>query len=117
MLLYFSGHGFRDDKDRLYFAPPECNPKQLLLTGLPISFVKQTLDGCTNVPVKMLLLDTCYSGETKGDAEGVTGDDIDAVFKNARGLYTMASCADEVSMEWNGKRNSKEFSPIGCAKG
>jgi hypothetical protein len=104
VLVYFGGHGFRDDKGRLYFAPPDCDPKNLELTALPQSYVKQMLDGCNRVRVKLLVLDCCHAGEGRGEGVGVSGSALAEVFKNAKGLLTLASCADkEISLEWGEK--------------
>lgn len=104
VMIYFSGHGFRDDKGRLYFAPPDCDRDNLALTALPQSLVKQLLDNTTRVPVKLLLLDCCHAGEGKGDGEGVSGASLAAEFKHAKGLLTLASCQDsEVSLEWDAR--------------
>ncbi|MGE0755707.1 MAG: caspase family protein, partial [Pirellulaceae bacterium] len=104
VLLYFSGHGFRDRNERLYFAPPDCNRQQLELTALPQSYLKQQLDACTQVPVKLLVLDCCHSGEGRGDG-GVTSAEAALEFRTAKGLLTLASCAgDEVSLEWEDKQ-------------
>ncbi len=101
LLLYFSGHGFRDAKGRLYFAPPDCDRQNLEIAGLPQSYVKQMLDGCTRVPVKLLVLDCCHSGEGRGVGVGESGEEAALEFKTAKGLLTLASCAgDEVSLEW-----------------
>ena len=105
VLLYFSGHGFRDVQGRLYFAPPDCDRQNLELTGLPQAYVKQMLDGCTRVPVKLLLLDCCHAGEGKGNGVGSSGSELAGVFQSAKGLLTLASCRDEeVSLEWPAKR-------------
>lgn len=106
VLIYFSGHGFRGPKQRLYFAPPDCDREALELTALPQSTVKALLDGCTNVPVKLLVLDCCHAGEGRGDGVGTSGSQLASVFQDARGLLTLASCRDnEVSLEWPAKRH------------
>ena len=106
VLLYFSGHGFRDAENRLYFAPPDCDRKNLELTALPQAYVRQMLDGCTQVPVKLLVLDCCHSGEAKGSGVGADGEAMAAAFRTAKGLLTLSSCsADEASLEWDEKRS------------
>jgi tetratricopeptide (TPR) repeat protein len=106
VLLYFSGHGFRDAQNRLYFAPPDCDRKNLELTALPQAYVKQMLDGCTRIPVKLLVLDCCHAGEAKGAGVGAGADEMTAAFKTAKGLLTLSSCSsDEVSLEWDEKGN------------
>ncbi len=105
LLVYFSGHGFRDAQNRLYFAPPDCDRQNLELTALPHSLVKQLLDGCTRVPVKLLVLDCCHAGEGRGDGVGASGDAFATEFRNAKGLLTIASCRDEeISLEWPEQR-------------
>ena len=106
VLLYFSGHGFRDAREqtRLYFAPSDCYLKDLELTGVPQSYVQQMLDGCTRVPVKLLVLDCCHAGEARSGGVGASGSEM-AVFKNAKGLNTLASCGDDqVSLESDDQR-------------
>ena len=106
VLLYFSGHGFRDSQGRLYFAPPDCDRQDLPLTGLPQSLVKQLLDGCTRVPVKLLVLDCCHAGEGRGEGVGESSSKLAGVFRSAKGLLTLASCLDdEVSLEWEAKQH------------
>ncbi|HUT88810.1 MAG TPA: tetratricopeptide repeat protein [Thermoguttaceae bacterium] len=106
VLLYFSGHGFRDAENRLYFAPPDCDRKNLELTALPQAYLRQMLDGCTQVPVKLLVLDCCHSGEAKGSGVGADGEAMAAAFRTAKGLLTLSSCsADEASLEWDEKRS------------
>jgi len=105
ILLYFSGHGFRDAESRLYFAPPDCDRQNLELSGLPQSYVRQQLDGCVNVPVKLLILDCCHAGEGRGGGVGESGAGLAGVFRSAKGLLTMASCLDDqVSLEWDAKK-------------
>lgn len=106
VLVYFSGHGFRDKNGELYFAPPDCDLNFIEQTAIKQSVVKKLLDDCTQVPIKLLVLDCCHAGETK-DAKGTgaTGEQLAAVFANAKGLLTFASCKnDEVSLEWEEKQ-------------
>jgi len=106
VLFCFCGHAFRDAKGRLYLAPPDCDRQNLELTGLPQSYVKQMLDGCTRVPVKLCILDCCHAGEGRGGGVGVSGSDLAEVFKSAKGLLTLASCRnEELSLEWKEKQH------------
>ena len=102
VFLYFSGHGFRDKEGRLYFSPPDCDSKNLVLTALPHSYVKQMLDACDRVPVKIIALDCCHAGEGRGTGVGVGAEELAIEFQTAKGVFTLASCqADEVSLEWD----------------
>jgi formylglycine-generating enzyme required for sulfatase activity len=75
VLLFFSGHGVKDDRGRLYFATRETrkNPRGELVkaTAVPASFVQDIM---SNVRCKrqVVILDCCFSGAF---AEGMTAKD------------------------------------------
>ena len=60
-LLYFTGHGLKDDDGRLYLAMTNTRRDSLLFTGLPAEHVDQAMEGCVSRQ-KILILDCCYSG-------------------------------------------------------
>src|SRR3954462_3833161 len=60
-LLYFSGHGLKDDDGRLYLAMSNPRRDSLLFTGLPAAAISDAMDGCPSRR-KVLILDCCYSG-------------------------------------------------------
>src|SRR4051794_29499804 len=60
-LLYFSGHGLKDDDGRLYLAMANTRRDGLLFTGLPAAAISDAMDGCASRR-KVLVLDCCYSG-------------------------------------------------------
>ncbi|MFD8492644.1 caspase family protein [Amycolatopsis sp. NPDC059657] len=60
-LLYFTGHGLKDDDGRLYLAMTNTLRDNLLFTGLPADQVDQAMEGCLSRQ-KVLVLDCCYSG-------------------------------------------------------
>lgn len=60
-LLYFSGHGLKDDDGRLYLAMTNTRRDSLLFTGLPAAAISDAMDGCPSRR-KVLVLDCCYSG-------------------------------------------------------
>ena len=104
VIVFFSGHGFLDDRGRMYLAPLDCDRENLALTGLPVSHLRDYLSNC-KARVKVLILDTCHSGATKGSkAIGVGAAKLGNEFQKAEGLVTLASCkGDEVSYEWDEK--------------
>lgn len=73
-LLYFTGHGLKDDSGKLYLAMTNTRRDSLLFTALPAEQVDQAMSG-TNSRQTVLVLDCCYSGAfpagglTKGDTE------------------------------------------------
>jgi len=60
-LLYFSGHGLKDDNGRLYLAMANTRRDALLFTGLSAAQINEALDACASRR-KVLILDCCYSG-------------------------------------------------------
>ena len=60
-LLYFTGHGLKDDDGRLYLAMTNTVRDNLLFTGLPAEQVDQAMERCASRQ-KVLVLDCCYSG-------------------------------------------------------
>ena len=60
-LLYFTGHGLKDDSGRLYFAMTDTARDNLLFTGLSAELVDRAMASCPSRQ-KVLVLDCCYSG-------------------------------------------------------
>ncbi|MEV6396691.1 type VII secretion protein EccCb [Streptomyces sp. NPDC051907] len=61
VLLYFSCHGIRNDKDRLFFATLGTKLQRPHTTAIPAAFLHHLLDEC-QARSKIVLLDCCYSG-------------------------------------------------------
>jgi uncharacterized caspase-like protein len=65
VVLYFSGHGIKDDSGRLYFATgiTRKNPQGELIkaTAVPASFVHDAM-GTSRSKRQVLILDCCFSG-------------------------------------------------------
>lgn len=102
LFVYFSGHGYRDEKDgELYLVPSDCNSQRITSFGLQISSLKQRLNSSSSVDTKFLFLDCCHSGSGKSTGIGPDGDMFAKELQSAKGLMTIASCrADQVSLEW-----------------
>ena len=78
-LLYFSGHGIKDDRGKLYFATPitRKNSKGELIkaTSVPANFVQEMM-GNSRSKQQVVILDCCFSSAF---AEGMTPKDDDLV--------------------------------------
>ncbi len=61
LLLYFSGHGIKDDDGQLYFATANTRRKLLRSTGISANFVNNVMR-YSRSRRQVLLLDCCYSG-------------------------------------------------------
>ncbi|MHC3469118.1 caspase, EACC1-associated type [Streptomyces sp. 7R007] len=72
-LLYFTGHGLKDDDGRLYLATANTRRDNLLFTSLPAEQIDQAMSASRSRQ-NVLILDCCYSGAfptgglTKADA-------------------------------------------------
>ncbi|MEV6480824.1 PQQ-binding-like beta-propeller repeat protein [Streptomyces sp. NPDC051576] len=75
-LLYFTGHGLKDDAGRLHLAATDTRRDNLLFTSLPAEQIDRAMSGCMSRR-QVLILDCCYSGAfpaatrlaTKADGE------------------------------------------------
>ncbi|MFD0744594.1 caspase family protein [Phytohabitans flavus] len=60
-LLYFTGHGLKDDEGRLYLATTNTRRDNLLFTALLAEHIDKALESSPSRQ-KVLILDCCYSG-------------------------------------------------------
>lgn len=60
-LLYFTGHGLKDDEGRLYLAMTNTRVDSLLFTALSAEQLDRAMETCASRQ-KILILDCCYSG-------------------------------------------------------
>ncbi len=101
VLVFFSGHGFLDDRGQGFLAPADCQKANLGLTALRTDELRDMLRQC-KATRKVLLLDCCHAGGEKGDVDpGPSSQELGASFAQAEGLVTLASCRrQETSVEW-----------------
>ena len=60
-LLYFTGHGLKDDTGRLHLATTNTRRDNLPFTSLPAEQIDQAMNSCMSRR-KVVILDCCYSG-------------------------------------------------------
>ncbi|MFC8518292.1 PQQ-binding-like beta-propeller repeat protein [Streptomyces sp. NPDC057257] len=61
VLLYFTGHGLKDDEGRLHLATTDTRRTNLMFTALSAERIHQAMDACMSRR-QVLVLDCCYSG-------------------------------------------------------
>lgn len=61
VILYFSGHGIKDQYGHLFFAMTNTNADLLAATAIPATLINDLMRRCRSKR-QVLLLDTCYSG-------------------------------------------------------
>src|ERR1700722_4932526 len=74
-MLYFAGHGVKDDRGRLYLAMANTKLTNLEFTGLDGSLVSRAVDHSV-AQHKVLILDCCYSGAFAVNATARAGTDV-----------------------------------------
>jgi len=103
VFVYFSGHGFLDERGQGFLAPKDCQLNNLGLSAMRTDDLRDMLRQC-KATQKLLVLDCCHAGAGKGDAAGSSSQELGKVFKSAEGLVTIASCRkSETSLEWEKK--------------
>lgn len=60
-LLYFTGHGVKDDQGRLYLAMADTRLDDLIFTAVSAQQIDDAIESCPSRQ-KILALDCCYSG-------------------------------------------------------
>jgi WD40 repeat protein len=97
VVVFAAGHGMTDDKSDYYFGTYDIDPKHPAANGFPYEEFENILDGIPALQ-KVLLLDTCFSGEIEKDqpvmiaqAEGGASGVVKVrAFKAARGVAVVA---------------------------
>ena len=102
LLLYFSCHGIKDDRGRLYFAASNTKLNRLASTGISSEFVAEQMYACPARRI-ILLLDCCYSGAFKRGLRHRADESVDLDSLAGRGRAILfASNAMEYAFEIDG---------------
>jgi acyl carrier protein len=75
LLLYYSGHGIKDETGRLYFTTPDTRRRRLRFTSIPAASVNEIMMNSRSRS-QLLLLDCCYSGAFAKGAVAKSGEGI-----------------------------------------
>ncbi|MBI2823850.1 MAG: caspase family protein [Planctomycetia bacterium] len=108
LLVYFSGHGFRDASGKMYLAPADCDPQRAAATGIAVEWFREQIAKC-KADFKLLVIDACHAGSEKGEDEdsGVAAKDLGEPFRDLTGVVTLAgSKGEEKSQIWEEKEQS-----------
>jgi WD40 repeat protein len=99
VVVFAAGHGMTDEKFDYYFGTHDIDPKHPAANGLPYEDFENLLDGIPALQ-KVLLLDTCFSGEidkdqavvvAQADTAGTRAGTVKMrSFKAARGVSVVA---------------------------
>jgi hypothetical protein len=99
-LLYFTGHGVKDDDGSLYLAMANTRRDSLMFTALAAELVDRALAGCPSRQ-KVLVLDCCYSGAFPAGKLAKAGTDVHTLerFQGRGRAVLTASDATQYSFE------------------
>jgi hypothetical protein len=109
VLLFFAGHGVKDDYGKLYLVAADTDRDLLTATALGADFVTQEMDQSRSRK-QVLLLDCCHSGAL---AEGVRAADASAGSLEAftgRGTgKVIITASDSYEFAWEGGETPAAF--------
>jgi hypothetical protein len=110
VLLYFSGHGFKDDGNRLFMVTRDSQPNLLGSTAVSAQFVRDQLERCRSRR-KIVILDCCYAGAFPAGATKDTGTvDVLGGFGGRGSVVMTASSALQYAFANSGEEAISEVS-------
>jgi hypothetical protein len=98
LLLYFSGHGLRNDRGGLYLAVQDTEAELLSGTAVPAAFISEEMDNCRSRR-QILILDCCYSGAFGPGAKGPAVNPATAFTGNGLGRFVLTA-SDSAQLAW-----------------
>ena len=107
LLLYFSGHGIKDEEGKLYFVTKDTERKYLNSTAIRSSDINEEMEGSRSRQ-QILIIDCCYSGAfAKGSitkSENIIGSSVGSIerFKARGRVILTASDAMQYAYEEEG---------------
>jgi hypothetical protein len=103
LLLYFSGHGVRDDHGQLYLAVSDTDRSLLSATAIPANFINEQMNASRSRR-QVLILDCCNSGAfaqgSKAPLGGSMG--IAAAFEGTGYGRVVLTATDATQYAWEG---------------
>jgi hypothetical protein len=108
VIVFAAGHGMTDETANYYFGTYDIDANNPARNGLPYEEFEFLLDGIPALK-KVLLLDTCFSGEIENDAPvlvketqsnpGQTGQVVMRAFKPIRGISLVPDTGSKGTVE------------------
>ena len=104
LLLYFSGHGVRDELGALYLAVQNTNRFRLRSTAIKSDFIRDAMDQCRSRR-QVLILDCCNSGAFAQGTKAAMGVSIGTApaFQGGYGRVILTA-SDSTQFAWEGDK-------------
>ena len=105
LLLYFSGHGIRDDRGQLFLAVKDTEHKLLRGTAIAASYITEEMDNSRSRR-QVLILDCCHSGAFSRGIKAATGASVGtaAAFEGTGSGRVVLTATDSTQYAWEGDR-------------
>ena len=103
LVLYFSGHGIRDERGALYLAVRNTNRYRLPSTAIKSDFIREVMDNSRSRR-QALILDCCNSGAFAQGTKAVTGGSIGtaSLFEGTGYGRIVLTASDSTQFAWEG---------------
>lgn len=104
LLLYFSGHGIRDDRGQLFLAVKDTERSLLRGTAIPAAFVTEEMDNSRSRR-QVLILDCCHSGAFSRGMKGAPGASVGTAtaFEGTGSGRVVLTATDSTQYAWEGE--------------
>jgi len=105
LVLFFSGHGVKDENGSLYLAVKNTNRSRLRSTAIKSDFIRGVMDECRSKR-QVLILDCCNSGAFAQGTKAETGGSIGTAiaFKGTGHGRVILTASDATQFAWEGDR-------------
>jgi uncharacterized caspase-like protein len=105
LLLYFSGHGIRDDQGQLYLAVKDTQTNRLRSKAIPAAFITESMDHSRSRR-QVLILDCCHSGAFAQGAKAAVGVSAGTgpAFEGTGFGRVVLTASDSTQYAWEGER-------------
>jgi hypothetical protein len=84
IIVFLAGHGVLDAKNQYYFAPHDMDFNNIATSGLSFDFIINSMKN-SSAYNKLLLMDSCHSGNTLDELEGTKNSSEENINKEQRG--------------------------------
>jgi formylglycine-generating enzyme required for sulfatase activity len=103
LVLYFSGHGVRDEYGSLYLAVTNTNRSRLRSTAVKSDFIREAMDQSRSKR-QVLILDCCNSGAFAQGTKAETGGSVGtaAAFEGTGYGRVVLTASDSTQFAWEG---------------